>query len=454
MYKITLATRFTIASSLISCVLFCIIGWMSYKNVEYMMHKQQDKGLLARIQRMQVFLTNENTIDILVKYPKLYENMSGQEDNLFIVKRNDQFLININPLDIQIPSLNYKKEAQFINNDAQKPTTRLAYQKVELVNQPFEIIAGRQWKDVNLVLRNYLWKVVFYGALGIALSSISGFLLGHYLFRSMRNLIIETKKIDVHKLYDRINVSQNSVEVRQLSSAMNEMLDKIQANYEQLSRFSEDIAHELRTPLNNLIGQTQIILSKKRDQDELENLLYSHLDEYERMTKMIESMLFIARSEHSEYPLGKSMVYLSSVVSEIAEYFTYLTDEKEMIFTHDISHELFIIGDRELVKRAIANLISNAILHGPNHGKITITAKRNESNCEIAVLTHNVFLNANHLPHLFERFYQIDSSRHKKAQTGGLGLSIVQSIMQLHGGQSTAHNTTHGISFKLTFPLS
>ena len=99
----------------------------------------------------------------------------------------------------------------------------------------------------------------------------------------------------MQQLDQRIELPSRTIEVQQLTEAMNAMLDRIQQGYEQLARFSEDISHELRTPLNNLMGQTQIALSKSRSRDELENLLYSHLEEYERLTQMIENMLFIAR---------------------------------------------------------------------------------------------------------------------------------------------------------------
>src|SRR5699024_10398929 len=117
-----------------------------------------------------------------------------------------------------------------------------------------------------------------------------------------------------------IDVQSNTLEVQELRQAMNDMLANIQAAYQQLARFSEDISHELRTPLNNLIGQTQILLSRSREPAELENLLYSNLEEYERLSQMIESMLFIARVEDGGYAIEKQGFNLNALQQTVTKY--------------------------------------------------------------------------------------------------------------------------------------
>lgn len=119
--------------------------------------------------------------------------------------------------------------------------------------------------------------------------------------------MLATAQVNIQQPNQHIDVQSNTLEVQELRQAMNDMLANIQAAYQQLARFSEDISHELRTPLNNLIGQTQILLSRSREPAELENLLYSNLEEYERLSQMIESMLFIARVEHGGYAIENSV---------------------------------------------------------------------------------------------------------------------------------------------------
>ena len=230
------------------------------------------------------------------------------------------------------------------------------------------------------------------------------------------------------------------------------MLDRIQQGYEQLARFSEDISHELRTPLNNLMGQTQIALSKSRSRDELENLLYSHLEEYERLTQMIENMLFIARVEHGQYQIEKQTLEPSQIIEDLLAYFEFLAEEKNISIYTDIPAQLNIAAHPEYLLRALANLLSNAVQYGKENGEIRNTAMTTENSCRIDVLTAGVQIPEQYLAHLFERFYQIESSRHQKAQTGGLGLAIVQSIMQLHQGEVQVNNHPQGVVFSLIFP--
>lgn len=453
MNRLSLASRLRIAFSLISCVVFISIGTLSYQSFREMVYIQQDKALAARIKRMEVFLTDAYTVQILGKYPKLYENMVGHEDSIFIVKEAGKDLIRINPLNVNIPHLNYSSKIQFTNNSPEQPTTRLAFQSVQHGDQHYQLIAGQQWYAVNQTLKQYFWKIAFYSGLGILLSSLLGFMVGHYLFRSMRELIAATSKINVQKLNHRIQVKTSNTEVQQLSHAMNEMLDKIQQDYQKLAQFSEDIAHELRTPLNNLMGQTQILLSQPRQKEELENLLYSHLEEYERLTKMIESMLFIARSEYGEHGLEKSLVNIPELIRDLTDYFDYLIEERQMSLVLQLPDEMNLKVNEALMQRAIANLISNAVVYGAEQGRITLTVQREQADCVIDIVTHDIWIDEKHLPYLFDRFYQVDESRHNRAQTGGLGLAIVRSIMQLHGGCAEVENQPEGVTFRLRLPL-
>lgn len=453
MGKLSLASRLSLAFSLISCVVFISIGGLSYQNFKAMVYTQQDKALTARIKRMEVFLTDAHSVNILVKYPKLYENMVGHEDSIFIVKDAQHDLIQINPLQINIPEFSYSNQIQYANNTAEHPSTRFAFQTIQYGQQHYQLIAGQQWSAANILLKQYFWKILFYSGLGILLSSLLGFVVGHYLFRSMRHLIAETNNINVQKLNSRIQVRSNNIEVQQLSHAMNEMLEKIQQDYQKLAQFSEDIAHELRTPLNNLMGQTQILLSQSRPAEELENLLYSHLEEYERLTKMIESMLFIARSEHAEYELETQELNLGQLLRNIADYFDCVIEERQMSLVFELADDLSIVANAALMQRAIANLISNAVLHGKEQGGIALQAYQSDEHAVIVVQTEGVFIDEKHLPYLFDRFYQVDESRQQKAQTGGLGLAIVSSIMQLHAGSTEVENRFEGVAFKLILPL-
>ncbi|MGE8559477.1 MAG: heavy metal sensor histidine kinase [Acinetobacter sp.] len=446
---LSLTTRLSISFSIICCTVFFAIGLLSYHNMQHLLAKQRDQNLTARVERIEIFLQDEESFQILVQHPCLYENMLGKEDNLLILRSPQHVLIEINPLEVHIPTMAESKTITFLDNQSEFATTRLAYKTVVFNHQPYQLIAGTQLDEAQSTLDQYLWKLILYSVLGIVMASLLGRWVGLYLLKSLNNLIEQTHKIQGTQPHQRIEAKSTTIEVEQLRSAMNAMLEKIQINYDQLARFSEDIAHELRTPLNNLMGQTQIMLMQSRSQQELEQLLYSHLEEYERLSKMVDNMLFIARSEHSDYIIEKENIDLSNLILELVQYFEFLAEDRQMRFVLELEKGIQIYGNADLLKRALSNLMINAIDYGFENQDIVISTKSTENYVDIDVLTKNVFIDKQHLNHLFERFYQIDSSRHAKAKTGGLGLSIVKSIMMLHSGEANAYNSDQGIVFNL-----
>lgn len=319
--------------------------------------------------------------------------------------------------------------------------------------QSYYLIAAKQLASSQQVLGHYLAKLIFYSVFGVVLSTLLAWLMGHYVLRSIRQLIHATQQVNIQQLDKRIELQSDTVEVQHLTHAMNTMLADIQKGYEKLSRFSEDISHEFRTLLNNLMGQTQITLSQSRNVEGYENLLYSHLEGYERLGQMIENILFIAWVEHGGYPIEKHEINLQSMLNDLLEYFELLSEEKNMKIHLRMSEGLMVFAHMELLQRTLANLLSNAICYGHMQGEILIEVRTTAQAQIIEMTTVGVAIAEQHLTHLFERFYQIDPSRHQKAQTGGLGLAIVDSIMQLHQGDVAVQNSLKSVAFKLYLPV-
>lgn len=230
--------------------------------------------------------------------------------------------------------------------------------------QSYYLIAAKQLASSQQVLGHYLAKLIFYSVFGVVLSTLLAWLMGHYVLRSIRQLIHATQQVNIQQLDKRIELQSDTVEVQHLTHAMNTMLADIQKGYEKLSRFSEDISHEFRTLLNNLMGQTQIALSQSRNVEDYENLLYSHLEGYERLGQMIENILFIAWVEHGSYPIEKHEINLQSMLNDLLEYFELLSEEKNMKIHLRMSEGLMVFAHMELLQRTLANLLSNAICYG------------------------------------------------------------------------------------------
>ncbi|MCT7655034.1 heavy metal sensor histidine kinase [Oceanimonas sp. NS1] len=268
--------------------------------------------------------------------------------------------------------------------------------------------------------------------------------------RPVRRLAAEAGAIEVRRLHRRLSTQQLPDELRELGDSLNHMLARLEDGFGRLSRFSEDLAHEIRTPLSNLVGHTEYTLRRSRSTEEYERLLASHLEEYQRLSRMINSMLFLARSEQPQAEIKRFQVALAPLIEQLCEYFEGMAEEANTVLVNRARGE--VLADGELLRRALANLLANALRYGEPGQPITMGSEQTANG--VAVFVHNKgpAIAAEHLPRLFDRFYRCDPSRTQGGDTGGLGLAIVDSIMQLHGGEVSVHSDDDGTTFTLCFP--
>jgi len=453
----SLEFRLTLLVTMACALILCLVGVLTYLGIDRILVREQDQALASRIERLEVLIQDSDNVQQIVAKPKIYQNMLGNQDNLFILIQGQQKLIDINPLNIPIPKLQASQQIAFFNVHQTGNATRLAWKNFSLNGVSYQLIAGKQWSERLGILYSFRDDLIKYLLLGVAMVSLLCWLLCRFGLRGLRELTEQTRQIDIQSLQHRIQVAHQSSEVQLLTDAINHMLQRIEAGYQQLNRFSENIAHEFRTPLNNLVGQTEILLSESRTSHDYEDLLVSHLEEYARLKRMIDSMLFLARADQQQIQLHTELLNVQDALEDLLSFYDLMASEKHI----EISAQLeanSVVADHQLFQRAVSNLIENAILHGVEHGKIEVKVQQHvldtRTYVEIAVLTQGVQIEAQHLPHVFERFYQCESSRHQQGRSGGLGLSIVASIMQLHNGRASVHQSENGVCFTLDFPVN
>lgn len=452
----SLELRLTLLVTFCSALVLCVVAMISYVGINQILIIQQDRALTDRIERLETLLQDSENINQIVARPKLYQNMLGNQDNLFILMDHNQRLIDINPLNIPLPKLATSSSIQFTDLTQTEHPTRLSWKTINIHQKPYVLIAGKQWSERLNILEPFRNGLLISVSIGVVLIFILSALASHFGLSTLRKLQQQTQAINVHQLQQRIQLDQAPSEIEQLTADINTMLNRIEIGYQQLNRFSEDIAHEFRTPLNNLIGQTEIMLMGERTDEQYKELLYSNLEDYQRLKRMIDSMLFLARADRQMVMLNKQWVDLPNLVETICDIFEHQAEEQACQFLLQLE-QTQIFADPELLQRALYNLISNALTHGGLQRQIYIGSRNNKKNepsstTSLYVITSDTSIANEHLDSLFERFYQCISSRHQSSQTGGLGLSIVASIMTLHQGEYLAYNTPDGICFELIFP--
>jgi len=268
----------------------------------------------------------------------------------------------------------------------------------------------------------------------------------------LRRISAEIRHIKSDHLSIRLAPNTVPVELTELAVSFNEMLDRIEEGFQRLSNFSADIAHELRTPITNLRTQTEVALSQSRDLEQYKEVLYSSLEEYERMAKMVGDMLFLAQTDNHQFQGAYVTINLATEVQMLFEYFEAWADERGVSLVCT-GPALYIQGDRLMIRRALSNLLSNAIRYTPAGQAVTVTLEPSSNNTVIIrVKNPGSGISPEHLPKLFDRFYRADPSRQRKGDGAGLGLAIVKSIIDLHGGSITAKTVDEQMIFEIQLP--
>jgi len=259
-------------------------------------------------------------------------------------------------------------------------------------------------------------------------------------------------RITASRLDERLDVSLVPRELEALARAYNAMLERLQDSFSRLTQFSSDLAHDLRTPIGNILGESQVALSKARSADEYRSVIESGVEELERISRMIESMLFLARADHAQLALHPEHIRLDTELQTIRSYFEPLAQEKSIAI--EVASSDPVYADPTLLRRAISNLVANAIRFTPNKGgPITLSSRRTvRGDSEICVTNPGPEIPSHERERVFDRFYRAGQARSDSAASSGLGLAIVKSIVTLHAGRAALDCNAGKTTFTLTFP--
>ena len=322
-------------------------------------------------------------------------------------------------------------------------TTRMAGAPPAIVAVATDI---SQHAHFNMAFRETLWSFVVLAALA---TGILGWVAARRGLAPLQAIKRKAADITAHRLHTRIPVDSVPVELVDLVETLNEMLTRLETSFSQLSDFSSDIAHELRTPVSNLLTQTQVTLSKARSPDAYRDVLASNIEEFERLSRMISDMLFLAKSDNQLLIPHPEHLDLIDEVNGVFEFYEALAEEKSI--TLSCSGTGVVSGDRLMLRRAISNLISNALRYTPAGERIEVRVDDSvDSVIKLSVANPGKEIPAEHLQRLFDRFYRVDGSRQRFTEGVGLGLAITRSIMRAHGGDASVRSDPMRTVFELT----
>ncbi len=268
----------------------------------------------------------------------------------------------------------------------------------------------------------------------------------------VRRLAERAATIAPGSLSQRLPSERLPEELRDLGSAFNGVLERLEQAYQQMEAFNSDVAHELRSPLANLIGETQLALSRERSGASYRETLESNLEELERLKSMVNDMLFLARADRGDRIERIEEVDLSSEAQRVVEY--YESSLEEAGIRAEVIGTARAWADVALIRRALSNLLSNAIRYTAGGNVIRISVERRADEVELCVQNPGPVIDPKHLPHLFTRFFRGDAARTSiDHQHHGLGLAIVKAIARMHGGDTFATSAAGATRIGLRLPF-
>ena len=263
----------------------------------------------------------------------------------------------------------------------------------------------------------------------------------------------QAKHITATNLQKRLKVRNPNDELGHLAGVFNEMLSRLEHSFENMRQFMADASHELRTPLSIIRGEADVSLSQDRNEGEYKESLAIIQDESRRLSRIVDDMLALARADAGQHPVRASDFYLNDLVEEACRSMQVLAGHKGVQLILAPAEDLPFHGDEDMLRRLILNLIDNAIKYTPAGGSVFVKTEAAQSDVKIIVSDTGVGIPAEAAPHVFERFYRVDTARSRAEGGSGLGLAIAKWVAEAHNGSiDLTANSGSGSTFTVSLP--
>ena len=315
----------------------------------------------------------------------------------------------------------------------------------------FMVHAALDLSKEGQLLATYWRTLLLIIAVAMMFATTAGYLIARRGMRPASRLATIVDELGAGRLHHRVGNEAWPSELMPLATNFDHLLSRLEDSFARISSFSADIAHELRTPLHILRGEAEITLTRNRSNEDYRACIESAMDEYDRLSRMVETLLFLARTEQPAAQIDRQLLNIEQKIAAVCDFYQAMADEQGVSLVARGTGNVF--ADSCLLRRALGNLVGNALRHTPSGGQIVIDAKTLLNHAvEITVSDTGCGIAPEDLPRVIERFYRSDGARLRQGHGTGLGLAIVQSIMHLHGGTvSIQSELDHGTLVTLTF---
>ncbi|MFJ2988875.1 heavy metal sensor histidine kinase [Collimonas sp. NPDC087041] len=458
----SLTVRLALLFALATLLTFTLVGSYLYYSLARQLENHDDQELQGKVTLMRHLVGKAASVQAIRQDPHLFIDAGlGHDDLLLILRSADGTpLLDTRPDVGSLPALPLTAADRMPDRESRlnlRTSTGLPvratalWARIDSSGEQVQVIVAHNTSDSLAMLASYRNQILGAALAGAAFAALLGYVLLRRGLQPTRLIAQQAHLITAQRLDRGLDVASAPYELQQLVVAFNEMLDRLHDSFQRLSQFSADLAHDLRTPINNLMVQTQVALGQPRTSEEYQGLLESNVEEYERLARMLDNMLFLARADHAHVALSFEVLDCHLELQRIADYFEGVAADTGVRLSIDANAQ--VRADPILLRRAISNLVANAIRYTAPGQTVQLQAQHADGATVISVSNPGPPIADAAIPRLFDRFYRVDPARSDSASSTGLGLAIVQSIMKLHGGQVDLSRSADQLTvFSLRFP--
>jgi heavy metal sensor kinase len=343
-------------------------------------------------------------------------------------------------------------------HDVQSDRGRLRLLTSVISPRPGEVYlvqVGELLTSVDATLAGFDRLLLWMIAGGLALAAVAGRWLASSALAPLSRLAVATQGIGIKNLDARLSVRGANDELDHVAQAFNRTLARVERSVGEMRQFSAALAHELRTPVAILRGEAELALRPSASGEDLRQVLMRQIDEFDRLTRLINQILTLARAEGGEIEMANRSVDLAALGASVAEQIEPVAAEQGITLSCDVADGVVVRGDAGWLERLLLILLDNAIKFTPEGGRISIAFSCAKGLAHVAVTDTGMGISPDALPHLFERFYRVDPARSHQTQGAGLGLALAKWIAERHSGTIDVKSRTgEGSTFTVSLPAS
>ena len=450
--------KLTLWYGIVLAVVLTVFSAVVYWTMRHQLMERIDQGLREELGDVRSEVRRATDPAGLSQW--LERRFAKHEGFDFQVTRPDgsRFFASDRLADKSIPAsvhLSDSSEPTFENVALDEGRWRIVSVRVSGPDGPLTVQVGRPLAEFEHESGELLTVFLANGPLMVLVTLAGGYFLARRALAPVQRMTDTARQISADRLGERIAVDNPGDELGRLATTLNDMLDRLGQSFIEMQRFTADAAHELRTPLAVIRNEAEVALRHPRTGEEYGRVLENLLEETVRLSQMADQLLFLCRQDAGLNPQVRDDVPLDGLLRDVVENMRLVAQEKGVSLTLAENPACRVRGDENQLRRVFYNLIDNAIKYTGTGGTVTATSRMDADGVGVAVADSGIGIPAEHLPHIFDRFYRVDPARTGETSGAGLGLSICQSAVRAAGGTITVASIEgRGSTFTVRLPVA